>query len=225
MGRTTPEKKPCVSSAVRPSTFLLILPLHHDLEQPLTATGRPRWEDNVEFTRPARKAKATYVARPASRRVSETIIRESRPSAQYIQAPARSSKPIIRTASPPRAPSTSPVRIEVVSVEETRSSSPRTSRVSVSNKEKSRRGNDREDVEEYIERERIRERLAPVLPSKEEYETYRYVEAPREQERAERRRSRSITYETNPRLSGRLVERERVVVEDGGRRREYYRRP
>lgn len=36
-------------------------------------------------------------------------------------------------------------------------------------------------------------------------------------------RSRSITYETNPRYSGRLVERHRVVVEDGGRRREYYR--
>jgi hypothetical protein len=92
----------------------------------------------------------------------------------------------------------------------------------VSNKGKSRRGSSRGDVEEYIERERIRERLPP----KEEYDTYRYVEAPRvEQERVERRRSRSITYETNPRHSGRLVERERVVVEDGGRRREYYRRP
>jgi hypothetical protein len=113
-----------------------------------------------------------------------------------------------------------------VSVEEARSNSPRTSRVSVSNKGKSRRESSKGDVEEYIERERIRERLAPV-PPKEEYETYRYVEAPRvEQERIERRKSsRSITYETNPRLSGRLVERERVVVEDGGRRREYYRRP
>ncbi|KAI9745681.1 MAG: hypothetical protein M1818_001215 [Claussenomyces sp. TS43310] len=38
-----------------------------------------------------------------------------------------------------------------------------------------------------------------------------------------RRRSRSITYETNPRLSGRVVERQRVVVEEeDGRRREYY---
>lgn len=91
----------------------------------------------------------------------------------------------------------------------------------MSNKGRSRRGSERGDVEEeYIERERIRERLPP----KEDYETYRYLEAPRE-ERAERKRSRSITYETNPRLSGRLVERERVVVEDGGRRREYYRRP
>ena len=97
--------------------------------------------------------------------------------------------------------------------------------MSVSNKGRSRRGSDRGDMEEEIIRERIRERVAPV-PTKEEYDTYRYVEAPREQsERMERRRSRSITYETNPRLSGRLVERERVVVEDGGRRREYYRRP
>jgi hypothetical protein len=92
----------------------------------------------------------------------------------------------------------------------------------VSNKGKSRRGSERGDVEEEIVRERIRERLTPV-PPKEDYDTYRYVEAPREQ--TERKRSRSITYETNPRLSGRLVERERVVVEDGGRRREYYRRP
>lgn len=92
----------------------------------------------------------------------------------------------------------------------------------MSNKGKSRRGSSKGDVEEYIERERIRERMAPP-PPKEEYETYRYVEAPRVEQ--ERRRSRSITYETNPRVSGRLVERERVVVEDGGRRREYYRRP
>ena len=93
----------------------------------------------------------------------------------------------------------------------------------MSNKGKSRRGGSRSDVEEYIERERVRERLSPKEP---DYDTFRYVEAPRaEQERIERRRSRSITYETNPRHSGRLVERERVVVEDGGRRREYYRRP
>jgi hypothetical protein len=143
------------------------------------------------------------------------MIRESRP--------ARSSTPVIRNVSPPRA--TAPARIELVSVEETRTNSPRTSRISVSNKGKSRRGSERGDVEEEIVRERIRERLTPV-PPKEDYDTYRYVEAPREQtERMERKRSRSITYETNPRLSGRLVERERVVVEDGGRRREYYRRP
>lgn len=85
------------------------------------------------------------------------------------------------------------------------SGSPRTSRVSVGG------GKRRSRAEEvYIERERVRERVVP-----EPVDTYRYVEAPG----AERRRSRSITYETNPRLSGRLVERERVVVEDGGRRR------
>jgi len=54
-------------------------------------------------------------------------------------------------------------------------------------------------------------------------DAYRYVEPTGLEDR---RRSRSITYETNPRLSARrLVERERVVVEDQGRRREFYRRP
>lgn len=85
----------------------------------------------------------------------------------------------------------------------------------------------------YIERERVRERLTPPEP---EYNTFRYVEAPMPprverrgdeglEERVEKKRSRSITYQTNPRTSGRLTERERVVVEDGGRRREYYRKP
>lgn len=84
----------------------------------------------------------------------------------------------------------------------------------------------------YIERERIRER---VSPPRKEYDTFRYVEGPnptREyggmgegEERVERKRSRSITYQSNPRLSGRVTERERVVVEDGGRRREFYRKP
>ena len=83
----------------------------------------------------------------------------------------------------------------------------------------------------YIERERERVRLHPPERAP-EYDTYRYVEAsPKreeqryvDEERLERRRSRSITYESNPRLSGSVTEREWVVVEDGGRRREYYRR-
>lgn len=56
----------------------------------------------------------------------------------------------------------------------------------------------------YIERVRERE------PVREEYDTYRYVEAPEGQ----RRRSRSHTRDS-PRVSGRLIER--------GREREYYR--
>lgn len=40
----------------------------------------------------------------------------------------------------------------------------------------------------------------------------------------ERQRGRSITYETNPKISvGRLAERERVLVEEDGRRREFYK--
>lgn len=90
---------------------------------------------------------------------------------------------------------------------------------------KGRRRESRGGEDVYIERERIRERMPPPQP-KEEYETYRYVEAPQPPvETIDRQRSHSITYETNPRHSGRMVERERVVVEDGGRRREYYRRP
>jgi hypothetical protein len=109
--------------------------------------------------------------------------------------------------------------------------SPRGSRASVSNagtrKSSDRRSRGGEEV--YIERERIRERLTPSPRpvQKEELETYRYVEArPRGSEDG-RRRSKSITYETNPRVSQRTVERERerVVEVDGGRRREYYRRP
>ena len=165
----------------------------------------------------------------ARTRVSETIVRAQRP-AQDIQAPPpkTSEEPVVKAATPPRAPSPPKERIELVSVEEARAGSPSTSRASVSaGKGKSRRES-RGGEEVYIEREREIVRMPP--PEKREaYETYRYVEAPKDQryleeERVERRRSRSITYETNPRMSGRVVERERVVIEDGGRRREYYRR-
>jgi hypothetical protein len=128
-----------------------------------------------------------------------------------------------------------------VEVEERRSS-PRASKVSVNvsnaNTKRSHRGS-RGGEEVYIERERVRERIDPgpePRVSVEMVPAYRYVEGtggpPRASERyieeeSGRRRSRSITYETNPRMSARTVERERerVVVEDGGRRREYYRRP
>jgi hypothetical protein len=114
-----------------------------------------------------------------------------------------------------------------VSVEEDVRSQPRSSRSSVGGK-KSRAGGSTIGEEVYIERERERVRMNPSpipAPVKEEYDTYRYVEGvgPRE----ERRRSRSIKYDSSPRVSGRVTERERerVVVEDEGRRREYYRRP
>ncbi|PBP22868.1 hypothetical protein BUE80_DR006300 [Diplocarpon rosae] len=158
---------------------------------------------------------------------------------------------------PPATPSPPPPRVELVSVEEdivrTHTASPIHSRVSVSHagtKKSHSRSSSRRDSrggggeEVYIERERVRERLpkpAPTPPPPPQmrgaYETFRYVPGSgrlesspaRRDERVERRRSRSITYESNPRASGRLVERERererVVVEDEGRRREYYRRP
>ncbi len=120
-----------------------------------------------------------------------------------------------------------------VDEERERRSSPRGVRASVgaSNAptKKSKRGS-RGGEEVYIERERVREHInpGPERTSVEMVPAYRYVEGagpPRGIEDESMRRSRSITYETNPRMSGRTVERERVVIEDGGRRREYYRRP
>lgn len=124
-------------------------------------------------------------------------------------------------------------------MEEERRSSPRASRASISvsntNTKRSRRRS-RGGDEVYIERERVRERIDPGPEPRKSVDmvpAYRYVDGaggpPRASERyleeEGRRRSRSITYETNPRMSARTVERERVVVEDGGRRREYYRKP
>ena len=107
--------------------------------------------------------------------------------------------------------------------------------MSVSNANTKRSRGSRGGEEVYIERERVRERIDPgpeMRRSVEVTPAYRYVEGTGPPRASERyldeegpRRSRSITYETNPRVSARTVERERVVVEDGGRRREYYRRP
>ncbi|KAF8851452.1 hypothetical protein BDZ45DRAFT_766738 [Acephala macrosclerotiorum] len=191
----------------------------------------PEWEEDVTFAnrRHGRKQRT---------RITETTISRS---PKYVPPRPRSPSPIIKPPTPPpKSPTPKPIvpsppsqpTIELVSVEEDRSTTtgPRSSRVSVS--KKSRHGS-RGGEEVYIERERVRERLTPPEP---EYNTFRYVEAPMPprverrgdeglEERVEKKRSRSITYQTNPRTSGRLTERERVVVEDGGRRREYYRKP
>ncbi len=169
--------------------------------------------------------------RPRTRVTSETVIRkrESPPRVQYIEAPPPPPPPPPFIEYPPAPSLAAPPspRIELVSVEEEAKTNPRASRTSVS--KKSRHGS-RGGEEVYIERERETVRLPPPEPPAPEYETFRYVEGPTphrhvEEDRSERRRSRSITYESNPRVSNRITERERVVVEDGGRRREYYRRP
>ncbi|KAK0100232.1 hypothetical protein ONS95_008196 [Cadophora gregata] len=197
---------------------------------------RPDWEEDVVFANRRHGRRRRH-----SRVVSETII-TSRPTQQVIHAPP-TPPPVIKpapTPSPPPPPPAppSPPRIELVSVEEdTRRASPRGSRVSVSTHKKSRHGSRGGGEEVYIERERERVRLSPIEKPREEFETYRYVHGsghmeaapvvPVVQEELHRRRSRSITYESNPRASGRVMERERVVIEDdgSGRRREYYRRP
>jgi len=162
-------------------------------------------------------------------RISQTIIAQQRP-AQYITTPRSSTPKIVR------APSDPTPRIEFVSVEEARGgNSPRGSRVSVSGSKRHGRHGSRagEGRDVYIERERERVVARPERERSGEYDTYRYIDAPPQQQKETRflqeapreRRSRSITYETNPRHSARLVERERVVVEDEGRRREFYRTP
>jgi hypothetical protein len=99
--------------------------------------------------------------------------------------------------------------VELVSVVEDGAGSPRGSRTSVVGR-RNRRGSLRAGEDVYIERERVR--LSPGPRERDEYDTYRYVPAPRN--------------EPSPRMSTRTVERERerVYIEDGGRRREYYRR-
>ncbi|KAL3417822.1 hypothetical protein PVAG01_10832 [Phlyctema vagabunda] len=200
---------------------------------------RPRVENEVEFVdrRPIRKV---YVAAPVSprrstttrTRISDTVILSEPPAAQYVQAPLPAPAPappppppapvsvpkIIMAPTPPPAPASPIPRVELVEVQEAIGASPKASRSSVS--QRRRRSHASEEREVYIERERerirgVRESPPPPPP----LDTYRYVEgAPR------RERSRSITYETNPRHSARLIERERVVVEDSGRRREFYQR-
>jgi len=173
-------------------------------------------EYDVEFAnRPGPRRKKVVTAyipeQRRSERISETIIRER--SAEFVPAP-RSSTPVIRPVTPPIVVS-QPLRLELVSVEESRTS-PRGSRVSVGGRRRAR-------DEVIVERARERVIVAPPPP---QFETYRYVPG-MDGDEAGRRRSRSVTYETNPRHSGRVVERERerVVIDEGGRRREYYRRP
>lgn len=193
----------------------------------LFGRSRPYWEDEVVFSNRKHPRHRTHVTETTVRRHS---------SQQYIESPPSPPPPVMRPMTPPlvvtvpiHAPSPppppSPARIELVSVEEDLKSV-RSSRAGT---KKSRHGGSSRGGEEvYIEREREvqRRRPSPIpqVVEKEPYDTYRYVPgvAP---EREERRRSRSITYESSPRVSGRLTERERVVIEDDGRRREYYRRP
>jgi hypothetical protein len=157
------------------------------------------------------------------------------PNAQHLPAP-RSSVPLIRTVTPPKstlallpapsppasAPSPGPwPRVELVSVVEGVNGSPIGSRTSETGG-KGRRSRD----EVYVERERETVRLDPGPRPVEELERYRYVKAPNRDARVseERARRRSINYETTPRMLSRTVERkrERVVIEDGGKRRYYY---
>ncbi|CZT09924.1 hypothetical protein WAI453_007112 [Rhynchosporium graminicola] len=212
----------------------------------LFSSRKPDWEEDVVFANRRRRHSHSHHRRSHNTRViSETII-HSRPTQQYISAPPTpppvqqiTTKSVsVHTPSPPPAPPSppSPARVELVSVEEDirRSSTPRTS-VSVSTHKKSRHGGSSRGGEEvYIERERERVRLSPqpIMPSKEEFDTYRYVqgsghmETMQMEQRDLDRRRRSITYsESGPRISGRVTERERVVIEGDGRRKEYYRRP
>ena len=83
--------------------------------------------------------------------------------------------------------------------------------------------------EVYIERERETVRVDPRPRPSKDIDVFQYMEQPSRRDRRVSLESggrRSITYETNPRMSSRTIERERerVILEDGGRRREYYRK-
>jgi len=187
---------------------------------------RPEPDYDVEFAnrephRRRTKVVTSYAPERRTEHVSQTIIHD-RP-AQYIQAPRSSrSSVIIRPATPPAAlpPPTSP-RLELISVEETTRASPRHSRVSVSvGKGRSRHGS-RSGEEVYIERER--EVVMTQPPPRQDYETYRYVGGVPKSLPSEGRGV--MTYGSNPRHSGRVVERERIVIEDdtGRRNRESHK--
>ncbi|RFU31343.1 hypothetical protein B7463_g4992, partial [Scytalidium lignicola] len=181
-----------------------------------------------------------YAPPPASPR---TRITQTLP-AQYVNPPSPST-PIVRPVTPPRvirtAPSRSNSRVEVVSVPKTRAS-PRTSGISVNgSKRRSRHGSRSSRIGDdvFIEqdrqivlaaKERLRDESGSRSRERREYGDYHYPgsASPREsrylEEGPSARRSTVVIKETNPKSSGRLVESTRIVVEDGGRRREYYRR-
>lgn len=195
----------------------------------LTDAARSTHDDHlaVSSRRVSRAPRHVVYAEPGRERerttVSQTLIRRdpSPPRLSYAP-PARESRSttIIQHAPPPRPISppksyTPPrrSRVEVVSVQqEARASKGSVARSSVAKRDRSSRGH---DIEKEIVRERVIDR-GERLDDRPEYDSYRYVEPPA-------RKSKSII-ESQPRVSGRVVERERVLVEDGGRRREYFRR-
>lgn len=204
---------------------------------------------------PRRRTKYVAVSRPAQTRISETVVWERKPPVEYVPGPRSSLPPLVRTVTPPKplallpapapesslpealpavpsppATSTPPAeptpatRLELVSVVESSGDSPRASRTSVTGKKKR---HSRDEV--YIERERETVRVDPRPRPSKDIDVFQYIEQPSRRDRRVSLESggrRSITYEANPRMSSRTIERERerVIIEDGGRRREYYRK-
>lgn len=195
------------------------------------------------IVRPVSSERMVSVSRPLShhshisaRRLSTTIVDPSPRPAQYIMPQqgsrgggggGRASVPrIIHAPSPPRSRERERVDLYVTS----EGPSPRGSRTSVRSRESryagggsaraSRAGLDNEVV--YVDRRRStreRPRSGHFLTAG----TAEVTEAPRQtlylDDSPSRTRSRSITYAT----TGLRASRERVLVEDGGRRRESYR--
>lgn len=206
------------------SSLLVKAEVDHDHDEPpRRVVVRPiSSHDHVTVVRP-------ISARSSARRIS-VIEPAPRPS-QYVVASSspphhssRNSIPrIVHAPSPPR----SRERIDIVAI------SPRSSRGSVRSRHSthSRQGSAShsrtrlEDDVRYITRRDAEQRGSRYLSashSPEVVDSHGYVEAPRERLYLEegRSRSRSITYATNPRIS-----RERVLIEENGRRRESYRPP
>ena len=104
-------------------------------------------------------------------------------------------------------------------MEEEETPAPRKARSHSRTSHSSHSRNGSRDREVYVEREIVRERMPPRSPPREEYETFRYVPAPGQRERD------NDIYDDGPRVTSRVVERERIrAVDDEARRGEYYRR-
>lgn len=179
------------------------------------------------------------------------VVWDRRPVVEYVHGPRSSLPPLIRTVTPPLirtvtppkaflAPQPSPpqsppkfptppapstpttTRVELVSAVESSGSSTKASRASVTSSKKGRRS--REEV--YIDREIETVRADQPRKESKDLDVFQYMDPPTSSMRVslDSGGRRSVTYEANPKPSPRTVERgKRVIIEDTGRRREYYR--
>ncbi|OQO08837.1 hypothetical protein B0A48_05727 [Cryoendolithus antarcticus] len=195
-----------------------------------------------EYTVPARVTRVRRTSRVSRRspspprvtRIRESIIEERRPSPERtVVAPPtlppspRASTTLKSERRTSRAPS---VRnethfVEVEHESDSSSSSDDVRSRTTSHTRKTSRSKTTAPVSEYSLHERETRRERDYGSPKPEYETYRYVEAPKGGPARSRSRGQGTSFYDGPRASQDAYRRERVVTEDeyGRRRREYQR--